>query len=213
MTFINFHTHQPAWDEAVFTPSSFGIHPWDAAEAAVESYEQFCCRHKAAFEQATCVGECGLDRACNVDFEVQRTVFEYQLKLNETMLGCKTVVVHCVRAYDTLLQLRKRYPKAMWVVHGFRGGIEQALQLHRAHIGISFGAAILDERNDKLRQCLRDYPYPFMLETDTASTPIADIYAEAASIKGITIEELCQQTHHYCQTLIKNSGIWEFSDS
>ncbi len=202
---VDFHTHHPtAWDEDIFTPSSFGIHPWHAADCRYESFDHFCSCHLEAMQQADAVGECGLDRTCNVDFDLQRALFQYHLMLADGPLGGKPVVVHCVRAYDELLALRKHYRRAPWVVHGFRGGMEQALQLHRAAIGISFGAAIINVRNDKLRRCLYDYPYPFMLETDADTTPIADIYAEAAHIKGVSVEALIQQVGDYCISLFKN---------
>lgn len=195
---VDFHTHrETAWDEASFTPSSFGIHPWEADRFHYDTYDQFCRLNGEAFRLSDAIGECGVDRACDVDLDQQRHLFEYHLMLADSLPTPKPVVVHCVRAFDLLLQLRKQYTRAPWVVHGFRGGIEQALQLHRAEIGISFGDAILNPRNDKLRRCLQEYPYPFMLETDTSCTPIADVYAEAAHIKSLTFDALRQQVEAY----------------
>jgi len=201
MTLIDFHNHKAtAWDGEVFTPSSFAIHPWDAQREEAPTFDAFRQKYEAHFRQAMLVGECGLDRRCDVPLERQLQLFEWQLTLADELQ--KTVVIHCVHAFDLLLALRKRHPDVPWVLHGFRGGTPQLLQLQRASVIPSFGAALLDPRNGKLREALRDCDGPFLLETDTADCPVSQIYAEAAILKKIPLDELRQTIISLCSRLL-----------
>lgn len=115
---------------------SVGIHPWNADKASAEirlRLEQWLddVRVKA-------VGEIGFDRLRGPEMAVQREVFDWQAKLAAS--HNKPVVIHCVRAYDILLQCAKSRPREeQWIVHGFRGNPILAEQLLTACIDLSFG--------------------------------------------------------------------------
>ena len=117
---------------------SAGIHPWwtagsDRCEAMLRQLP-LLLRHP----QVVRVGECGLDRLRGASLPVQAEVFAAQVALAEE-LGLP-LTLHVVRAFDLLLQLRKRLrPTTPWVVHGFRGGPALARQLLEAGIDLSFG--------------------------------------------------------------------------
>ena len=58
-------------------------------------------------------------------------VFREHVKLSEMLR--KPLIVHCVKAVDELLAIRKEMGVTHpWVLHGYRGGPEQAEQLRRA---------------------------------------------------------------------------------
>ena len=198
MTLLNFHTHKPTAEGAV-TPRSFGIHPWHADEERSTTYSDFVSRYRAEMEAAEWIGECGLDKVRGGNYSHQLHLFGWQLRLAEEMH--KPVVIHCVRAYNDLLTLRRRYNATPWVVHGFTGSLPLAAQLHQADIGVSFGAAILDLRRVKVRQTLARLPYPFLLETDDADSPIEAIYQAAAQLRGTDIDSLADTTKGYLLTL------------
>lgn len=202
MDFIDFHTHRPT-AEGVITPRSFGIHPWDVDNEAADSYEFFEKQYDTQFESADLVGECGLDKVCSSDWNRQMQLFEWQLRIARQME--KPVVIHCVRAFNELVQLRKRYGDGLWVVHGFIGTVEQARQLFRVGIWTSYGAALLDPRRTKVRDCLRDNPHPFLLETDDSEADIRAIYAEAASIKKKALAELKETIKNNYTTLLQHN--------
>lgn len=130
------------------------------------------------------IGECGLDTACTTPISLQRQAFVEQLSLSETLQ--KPVVVHCVRAFNELLLLRKQQVWSQpWVVHGFIGAPQLVLQLAQAGIHVSFGDALLDERHSKVIESLRSLwlrHLPFFLETDESASSINDIYRQAAAI-------------------------------
>lgn len=109
---------------------SAGIHPWHALTPDWQRLE-------ALLDDERCValGECGLDRLRGPAMEVQTAVFERQIIM--ALSRGLPLVIHCVRAWDTLLALRKRHPQGQWIVHGFRGKPALAAQLQRANIDLS----------------------------------------------------------------------------
>ena len=187
MEFFDFHTHRET-AEGVTTPRSFGIHPWYASAEKAATYEEFADRHRVDFAFAEIVGECGLDKVSATPFDIQTRLFQWQIFLAAELH--KPMVIHCVRAFNEMLEMRRKSTDGIWVVHGFTGNVQQARQLFRAGIWVSYGAALLDERRTKVRDCLRDNPYPFLLETDDCDCGIEAVYRTAAEILGIDINRL-----------------------
>lgn len=181
--YIDIHTHKSNAVEGVITPRSFGIHPWsivsDLSPVVAQTFPQ----------DIQMIGECGLDKCRGGAWELQQSVFLQQLQLAENLR--KPVVVHCVRAFNELLQLRKsRSWRQPWIFHGFRGNPQQALQCHRLGIICSFGDALCQPQGSKSREALKalgiqDRTSRFFLETDQSATPIQTLYAEAASVLHI----------------------------
>lgn len=116
---------------------SASLHPWDIrddwkvqmARVAVQSMHP----------RVVAIGEAGIDKKNSpVPVEVQMEVFREHVKLSET-LG-KPLIVHCVKATDEILYVRKEMNVAHpWVLHGYRGGPEQAGQLRKRGVYVSFG--------------------------------------------------------------------------
>lgn len=122
---------------------SVGIHPWNAAFANDDVW-----RRMETFlddPRVVAVGECGLDRAKGPSVaDVQLPVFEQQA----TMAARRDMplIIHCVRATDMLLGVRKKlHPENQWIYHGFRGKPTQAQQLLAAGIDLSYGLRYDDE--------------------------------------------------------------------
>ncbi len=164
------------------TYSSVGLHPWyvpDDWEAAMASVASAARRPRVV-----ALGECGLDRVCGVPMELQMTVFEAHVRLSERL--AMPVVVHCVRALDLLLEVRRRMrPVQPWVWHGFRGGVRQMEQVLRSGMQVSFGIRYAPQA---LAACPAD---AFFLETDDADAPLlAQVYRQAAAVRGVSPEEL-----------------------
>ena len=157
-TFPNIHTHRldaPAGEaiislprEALLQPASFalcpdcfysaGIHPWwtEREEDVAAMLEGL--RHWLDDERVIAVGECGLDRLRGAALAEQERIF--LLQVNLAAEGRRPVIVHCVRAFDRLLHLRREFPTDLEVViHGFRGAPPIARQLLAAGFSLSFG--------------------------------------------------------------------------
>lgn len=113
---------------------SVGVHPWHAAGADLEELERM-----AALEQVVMIGECGIDRVrSDVDEATQTELLRCHIDLSERL--CKPLLLHVVRAIDPVLALRRELkPQQPWILHGFRGGPEQARQLVNAGLYLSIG--------------------------------------------------------------------------
>ena len=153
---MNFHTHDltapmPAiinmpqeWllhpEEATLRADatySVGVHPWWTAEECLDILIEGV-RFWTLHPQVVRIGECGLDKLKGGAIDVQERVFIEQVELSERLK--KPLTIHCVKAFDRLLGLRKQLrPTQCWVIHGFRGKSELAHQLLAAGCDLSFG--------------------------------------------------------------------------
>lgn len=177
---IDIHTHRPT--EAV-TIRTVGVHPWHAAEYSLPSAEEI--------READAVGEIGLDKACGVDFEMQRALFVKQLELAERFE--KPVVLHCVRAFEEVMTLLERHTLRAVLFHGFIGSREQASRAVKKGYYLSFGART--EGSNKTIEALRETPLErLFVETDEADTTIEAMYLTIARLRGTEVEELEEAT-------------------
>lgn len=178
MTFIDFHTHHVPAETGVVAVvdgcDTWGIHPWRADEPF--SVPDLSGR--------IALGECGLDAVRGAAMERQEAVFRQHIALSEQER--KPLVIHCVRAIDRLLRLRReQHPTMPWMLHGFRGKPQQLMSLLGAGFYVSFG---LRHNAESLRLCPLDR---LMLETDDEKRPIADLYNNVAELLGISLPFLC----------------------
>ena len=177
---IDIHTHRPS---SAVTLTTVGLHPWQAATGVIPS--------EAEILSADAVGEIGLDKACEVDFEQQRAVFEAQLRLAEQHK--KPVVVHCVRAFEEVISALEKFTLKAVIFHGFIGSQEQAARAVKKGYFLSFGART--ERSKKTIEALRATPLDrLFVETDEADTPIAEMYALVARLRNTEVEEIEEAT-------------------
>lgn len=100
------------------------------------------------------------------------------------------LVLHAVRAFPEILAELRR-DDLPGVVHGFRGGAELARDLWRHGLRLSFGFSLLTSQ--KAQAAFRELPAAaLLLESDTESRPLADIYALAASLRGTSAESMAE---------------------
>ena len=159
---------------------SAGIHPWDAEEARDSWLDTIRTMRPDA------IGETGLDRAAATDTTLQREWFVRQRDLARQMR--LPLIVHCVRAYEESIPLLKDFPLPV-VFHGFTGSERLAARLTGKGFYLSFGETLF--RSPRTRKALAAVPCErFFLETDCSPLSIETIYAEAAGIRGVSIERL-----------------------
>lgn len=201
MEFFNLHTHrftnQPGvlqlvnqypWEfDATIPYYSIGIHPWFIVEERLESDFEIL---ESKLQDANClaVGECGLDKRIEVPMELQQMVFEKQLLLAQQYQ--KPVVIHCVAAFQELIEIIKKLKITVpIVIHGFSKSEQLAKQLLDNGFYISFGKYLL--LNPELELVFKSMPNDrFFLETDTVEEGIEAVYELAAKYKGISMEEM-----------------------
>ena len=179
---IDIHTHHPTDD--VITPSTVGIHPWDAATRMVAEVEPLAV-------DADVIGEIGLDTTCNVDIEQQFAIFREQLALAEQF--DKPVVLHCVRTFEQVMKILSGYHLRAVIFHGFIGSPEQAKRAVERGYFLSFGERTF--RSPKTIEAMKQTPLSQMfVETDESQTPIIEIYERIAGLRGISLDQLIAVT-------------------
>ena len=201
MQFINLHTHHhsnqlntfelvnqyPLEYHSSIPYYSMGIHPWFIKEATLEQEFEILTQ-KIQDNNCLAIGECGLDKRIDVPLDLQKAVFERQLLLAQHVQ--KPVIIHCVAAFDELIECTKRLQiKVPIIVHGFSKNSQVANQLIQQGFYISFGKYLFQMPN--LASVLNQIPEErFFLETDTALQSIEDVYQLVAKSKGISVPAL-----------------------
>jgi TatD DNase family protein len=201
MGYFNLHTHkfsnatstfelvnQYPWAFNSALPHySIGIHPWYIDESRLER-DLATIAEKLALPECLALGECGLDKRIDIPMSLQTSVFESQIMLAEQFQ--KPLVLHLVAAYQELIEIKNRMQITVPVIlHGFSKNEQTAQQLIANGCYLSFGKYLL--RNPELKSVFLSVPEDrFFLETDTIEETLEEVYALAASYKGITVTEL-----------------------
>jgi TatD DNase family protein len=183
---------------------SLGIHPWFLNE---ENHDQLIdfVEKNASDKAVAAIGEAGFDKLRGPSMELQQRTFSEQAAISEA-IG-KPLVIHCVRAWDDLMAAHKRIkPKMPWLIHGFRGKKELALQLISRNMYISFWFDFVVRAEASM--LVRSLPVDrIFLETDGSGADIRKIYDKVSNDIGSTVEELKNQTLlNYCK-MFKISGL------
>ena len=205
MKFFNLHTHKgtnqvhvlelvnqyPQEFDSAIPYYSIGIHPWYIIEDRL-------CEDLAVIEsklkEPNClaIGECGLDKRIEIPLDLQQIVFEKQLLLAQKYN--KPVVIHCVAAFQEVVEIKKRlHISVPMIIHGFSKNEQIAKQLLDNGFYLSFGKYLLQSKSSGtgLELVFKNVPNNrIFLETDTANDGIDNVYKLAAEIKGIPIEEM-----------------------
>ena len=166
---------------------TWGVHPWE-----VNDYDNEVPRDLRSLGMTIAIGEVGLDKIHKETFEKQIEVFEEMIRLSESYR--KPVILHCVRAYAEIIEMRKKMKATMqWVIHGFNSSVETMRQLLRHDMYISLGEVLYRNENQAV-EILNNIPLDrLFLETDVSGRDIRDVYSKAASLMGCEVEVLCKQ--------------------
>ena len=166
---------------------TWGVHPWE-----VNDYDNEVPRDLRSLGMTAVIGEVGLDKVHKETFEKQIEVFEEMIRLSESYR--KPMIIHCVRAYSEIIEMRKKMKATMpWVIHGFNSSVETMRQLLKYDIYISLGE-ILYRNESQAVEILKNIPLErLFLETDVSGRDIKDVYAKAAALMGCDIDVLCRQ--------------------
>jgi TatD DNase family protein len=186
-------------------PCSVGLHPWFLPEEGGVGDAQWDWLERVAREEKVLLlGECGLDKLQGPDLVYQQLVFEHCLALAEQLQ--KPMVIHCVRAYEELFtSVQKIKPTVPLIIHGFARKATVLKPLLDRGFYVSYGAAILHP-NSAAAQSLAQTPLEkLFLESDDKMLPIADLYARAAQIKGLSVQKLETALQNNLETVLRES--------
>jgi TatD DNase family protein len=169
---------------------TYGIHPWHLTKESAEELMDRV-RVSSGHPNVVAIGECGYDKLRGPDQELQMQAFEEQAAIaGERSLP---LFIHCVRAWDELLASHKKIrPAKPWLVHGFRGKKELAMQLISKGMYISFWFEFILrlESSDLVRSLPADRIF---LETDGSGTDIGLIYKKVAADLDLDVTKLKEQ--------------------
>jgi TatD DNase family protein len=206
--YIDIHNHDSMPGEAVFILDnlmahegtlpvkrrgiiySIGIHPWFLNEINHDQLLGFV-RQNASDKSVAAIGEAGFDKLRGPVMELQHRTFAEQAAISED--SGKPMVIHCVKAWDELMEAHKKLkPKMPWLIHGFRGKKELAMQLIPKNMYISFWFDfIIRPEASKLVQALP--ADRIFLETDGSDMDIRKIYEKVANDLDISVDLLKKQ--------------------
>ncbi|TFG42044.1 MAG: hypothetical protein E4H43_03680 [Bacteroidia bacterium] len=203
--YIDIHTHDSKPSEGIFAVENLmahedlkperisakaftaGIHPWHLNEDNRENLLEYI-RNIAGKPNLIAFGEAGFDKLRGPSIDLQKSTFAEQVKIAGE--NGKPLVIHCVRAWDELLAAHRNLkPLTPWLVHGFRGKKELAMQLVRRGMYFSFwfDFVLRPESAELLRFLPKE---KIFLETDGADVDIREIYKKVSDDLVIGVDEL-----------------------
>jgi Mg-dependent DNase len=163
---------------------SVGIHPWDVSEVSLDLVSEL----NRIFEDPRVVmmGEIGLDKVSSASFELQAKVLEAQISIAERIR--KPILLHVVHAMTEILEIKNRHPLVpTWIIHGFRGSREAAIQYLNKGFYLSFGFKFNPE---SLLACPMNRLF---VETDERENSLQVIYEQIAQVLQCSVETLAEQ--------------------
>lgn len=202
--YVNIHTHHLGTEtdisiynnrflfEDITTDRLFsiGIHPYDShlfTEHSLTEFEVFL-NHKHCYA----IGECGLDKLIGIDLKQQQFVLKQQLALALTYN--KPVIIHCVKAFDELIDVCKPYEnKLKLIIHGFNKSEELALQLISRGYYVSLHPSLFKKDNFNFMKL--PIEQLFFETDDNAHITISEIYNLASTKLNISKHELKEKIY------------------
>ncbi|ANQ49346.1 hypothetical protein MY04_1972 [Flammeovirga sp. MY04] len=205
MIYFNAHTHHPSRENELGLRNNFiqsfhsisdeklqssGIHPWHIQEVDIAAcFDELT----QVIHQIDAVGECGLDRVIDVDWEHQKEIFIRHIDLSEK--HHLPLIIHSVRSYPDVLQIKKQQKCVQpWVIHGFTGNTQTADQLIKNGCYLSFGTQFMNGHKKTIQALLDVDPnYVFFETDDDAELSIKTVYKQASALLKVEEDELISQ--------------------
>ncbi len=207
--FIDLHTHQPAKVGVVSLQNisladihnypnekgqffSVGLHPWQVNSNEDLGLLNQQLRFAAGYQHVKAIGETGIDKSIELPLEYQEAVFKVHIRVSEEFQ--LPLVVHCVRAFQEILVLRKSMAASQpWIFHGFAGSAQLARQCLNAGCLLSFGPSLLNDHSRSAHSMISLGIDDFFLETDDSGIDVEVLYRRAAHIKHIGVEVISER--------------------
>lgn len=214
LPYINIHTHTQA-DRSVSgnisvasyrlgsgdvlppEPFTAGIHPWDAGRKNMGELLQ-----ELEELNIIAVGEIGLDYARGRETKKEQEAI-LRPQLYAAVERGLPVVLHCVKAFEDMMNILKGYPVPNVIFHGYTGSLQQTRRLIEAGYCVSAGPVSL--LSSKTVQSLRTLPKErLFLETDCSDTSIEEVYSHASEALGLPLQTLKQDIYDNYNRLFTN---------
>lgn len=201
--FIDFHTHRLRHQDRedirevvslhlgqekghqLFT---VGMHPWWTMELPSTAQKEQL-NHLLGMNNCLAMGEMGLDNLKGPEMDLQMDILRQLLPIAEELK--LPVIIHCVRAYDQLLRIKKEFPKVeKWCIHGFGRHVTLAKQLIDKGFHLSIMPTV---KPHKYQEFFSQLPNErLFLETDSmADVSIEGVYQTVSEVTSLDLPELC----------------------
>jgi TatD DNase family protein len=206
LPFIDVHTHLyrpergtvtvqnifPGEGFAAFSGRNFysvGLHPWHIKTPEENNEWLLQVEDAMEFDHVIFIGECGLDKKVENDFNEQHRIFEAQAFMSEEVN--KPLIIHCVKAYNEVIQLYKKlHPQMPWIMHGYNGSLETTKQLVDNNFLFSFGGNLF-KSGAKAIDSFKFLPLDcIFFETDEYEGDVEKMYQKGAELKNVPFEKL-----------------------
>lgn len=199
--------------EYPFIYAALGLHPDEVGDLNEGRFEflREQCRH----EKVVAIGEIGLDYYWDQEsHDIQKKWFIRQLELARELN--LPVVIHSRDAAEDTLKIMKEHAAGMrGVIHCFSYSKELASEYVKMGFHIGVGGVVTFKNGKKLKEVVEEIPLErILLETDcpylapephrgkrNSSLYIPHIAQEIADIKGVTYEEVVEQTEKNAKSL------------
>ena len=187
MEIVSVHLGKDKKQRKYFT---VGLHPW-WTEQPVTPAQQMELEKLLADPHCLAMGEMGLDNLKGPAMDVQMGILRSQLIIADELE--KPVIIHCVRATDQLVRVKKEFPGIpKWCIHGFGRHATLAKQLIDQGFYLSLMPGLPPAKYVQLFEAL---PHNrLFLETDSMpGVSIIEVYKQIATITGLNVSDLCKQ--------------------
>jgi TatD DNase family protein len=196
MHLFDAHTHNIYKSNTIFVYNSFlkekstlqyisvGIHPWYIGTVGdqIIRLETLLKSEK----NIVAIGECGLDKLLEVDWNIQLQVFELQLEMAQKYQ--LPVIIHCVKAYNECLSILKKYPNISAIFHGYNKHQQLAQSIINKGYYLSLGKDII-KHPSKYINFYKNFSNYILLETDESTdVSLLEIYQQFAEISNTPLE-------------------------
>ncbi|MBK8349871.1 MAG: TatD family hydrolase [Saprospiraceae bacterium] len=203
--YIDFHTHSLRQADTIEVVSlhndqqkvvklyTIGFHPWWTTSLLTDLQLSYLAQKFTSDANCLGIGECGLDHLKGTTLDIQEEIFLRQILIANQLNA--PVIIHCVRTFDRLLSMRKKYGHTPWAVHGFVRNKILAKQILDA--GICISVAPHPKMNSAFEDTLSYLPIDkIFLETDSDfSSDIKERYRIFAALRGMAIPDLKQSLY------------------
>jgi TatD DNase family protein len=185
--YINFHTHKQSTSDGIITvynqllhedtgiPKQFysaGLHPWYADKLTAAELSRVLDLHGNS-SNLIALGETGLYNVCKIPIQLQQDIFE--LQLNKAVILSKPVIIHCVKAWEELLEITRHYHIPM-ILHGYNGSDQLTANLVKRGFFFSIGPVILNPAS-RISHAIHQIPLSSIFcETDESDEAIQSVY-------------------------------------
>lgn len=215
--FLDFHTHKlrrqndahiteivsiHLGNEIAHNLYTIGKHPW-FTDSKLSDKEKEALKTHLQQENCLALGEVGLDKLKGASLNIQKDILRNQLIIASELN--KPVIIHCVRAFDQLLQVKKEFPTLKkWCIHGYARHAKLAAQLINQGFYLSLMPVV--NPSESYIELLRSLPIEkLFLETDSMQNiTIEQLYLQASKIIDISVDELKSQLMQNAENFFKN---------